>query len=137
MQAAGACQCAVLTWPELAPQAYYRRADANVGMGRMKKALADFRRAAQVAPRDPDLRKKLEQCEREVKRIRFEEALATPVRERATHVTWPALGVVWGWAQAWGWVCCLARGPTHVTCGLGAGLGTTMTCTCKAERSCW
>jgi hypothetical protein len=34
----------------------------------------------QVAPRDPDLRKKLEQCEREVKRIRFEEALATPVR---------------------------------------------------------
>lgn len=46
----------------------------------MKKALVDFKRAAAVAPRDPDLRKKLEQCEREVKRIRFEEALATPVR---------------------------------------------------------
>lgn len=61
-------------------QGYYRRADANLGMGRMKKALADFKRAATVAPRDPDLRKKLLQCEREVKRIRFEEALAAPVK---------------------------------------------------------
>ena len=131
-------------------QGYYRRADASLSMGRMKKALADFKRAAQVlccqhsrpsrthacqvgseapyvglcpcqrgahgsslfiacigraililniisrccqdacqslecaistqvAPRDPDLRRKLEQCEREVKRIRFEEALAMPV----------------------------------------------------------
>ncbi|KAK9907522.1 hypothetical protein WJX75_005274 [Coccomyxa subellipsoidea] len=57
---------------------YYRRADASLGMGKMKKALSDFKRAASVAPRDPDLRKKLLQCEREVKRIRFEEALAAP-----------------------------------------------------------
>ena len=60
-------------------QGYYRRADASLGMGKMKKALSDFKRAASVAPRDPDLRKKLLQCEREVKRIRFEEALAAPV----------------------------------------------------------
>ncbi len=60
-------------------QGYYRRADASLGMGKMKKALSDFKRAAFVAPRDPDLRKKLQQCEREVKRIRFEEALAAPV----------------------------------------------------------
>jgi serine/threonine-protein phosphatase 5 len=33
----------------------------------------------QVNPRDPDLQKKLVHCEREVKRIRFEEAVATPV----------------------------------------------------------
>ena len=35
--------------------------------------------AAQVAPKDPDLRKKLAECEREVKRQRFEDALTTPV----------------------------------------------------------
>lgn len=60
-------------------QGIYRRADANVGLGRMKKALIDYKRAAQVNPRDPDLRKKLTQCDKEVKRIRFEEAVATPV----------------------------------------------------------
>jgi serine/threonine-protein phosphatase 5 len=32
-----------------------------------------------VAPNDPDLRKKLSECEKAVKRIKFEEALATPV----------------------------------------------------------
>ena len=61
-------------------QGYYRRADANLGLGKVRDALNDFRRAAKVNARDPDLRKKLEQCEREVKRLRFEEALATPVR---------------------------------------------------------
>ena len=68
-------------------QGYYRRADASLGMGRMKKALSDFKRAASVAPRDPDLRKKLLQCEREVKRIRFEEALAAPVSCPLSHVS--------------------------------------------------
>ena len=48
----------------------------------MRNALNDFRRAAKVNARDPDLRKKLEQCEREVKRLRFEDALSTPVRLR-------------------------------------------------------
>jgi hypothetical protein len=54
-------------------------------MGRMKKALADFRRAASVAPRDPDLKRKLQLCEKEVRRIRFEEALATPVSTGASN----------------------------------------------------
>ena len=72
-------------------QGYYRRADASLGMGKMKKALSDFKRAACVAPRDPDLRKKLLQCEREVKRIRFEEALAAPVGFAvSTHMFLPA-----------------------------------------------
>ena len=30
-------------------QGIYRRADANVGLGRMKKALTDYKRAAQVS----------------------------------------------------------------------------------------
>ena len=66
-------------------QGYYRRADANLGLGKVKNALNDFRRAAKVNARDPDLRKKLEQCEREVKRLRFEEALAAPVRKRPAN----------------------------------------------------
>ena len=67
-------------------QGIYRRADANVGLGRMRKALTDYKRAAQVNPRDPDLRKKLAHCEKEVKRIRFEEAVATPVRFSILHL---------------------------------------------------
>lgn len=38
--------------------------------------------AAKVSPKDPDLKKKLLECEKEVKRLRFEEALATPVSSR-------------------------------------------------------
>ncbi len=33
----------------------------------------------QMAPNDPDLRRKLAEAEKEVKRIRFEEALSLPV----------------------------------------------------------
>ena len=59
-------------------KAYYRRADAAAGLGRVKEALKDYRAAAKVAPRDPDLRKKLAAAEREVTRLRFEEAIAVP-----------------------------------------------------------
>ena len=55
-----------------------RRADAAAGLGRVKEALKDYRAAAKVAPRDPDLRKKLAAAEREVTRLRFEEAIAVP-----------------------------------------------------------
>lgn len=48
-------------------------------MGKIKSAYADFKRAAKVAPKDPDLKRKLTECEKEVKRIRFEEALSVPV----------------------------------------------------------
>ena len=60
-------------------QGYYRRGDAHFALGKYKDALKDFKSAARLAPRDPDLRKKLAACEKEVKRKRFEEALATPV----------------------------------------------------------
>ena len=60
-------------------QGYFRRADANFACGKASQAVTDFRRAAKASPRDPDLRKKLAACEKEVKRLRFEEALATPV----------------------------------------------------------
>ena len=59
---------------------YYRRGDANFAMGQFKLALKDFQRAARLSPRDPDLRKKMAECEKVVKRMRFEESLAAPVR---------------------------------------------------------
>jgi serine/threonine-protein phosphatase 5 len=61
-------------------QAWYRRADAYFAMGKYKDALKDFRAAAKAAPRDPDVRRKLVEADKTVKRLRFEEALATPVR---------------------------------------------------------
>ena len=69
------CQC---IWV-VSHQGYYRRGEANFALGRHKNALKDFKSAARLAPKDPDCRRKLAACEKEVKRIRFEEALATPV----------------------------------------------------------
>ena len=49
-------------------------------LGKFKLAARDFRQAAKMAPNDPDLRRKLSEAEKEVKRIRFEEALSVPAR---------------------------------------------------------
>ena len=38
-----------------------------------------------MAPQDKDLRRKLAEAEKEVKRIRFEDALAVPVRTKPSH----------------------------------------------------
>ena len=61
------------------PQGYYRLGDAHFALGKYKEALKDFKSAARLAPKDPDLRKRVASCDKEVKRIRFEEALSTPV----------------------------------------------------------
>lgn len=59
-------------------KAYYRRGDAAFALSHFKNAVANFRAAARLAPKDPDLRKKLAEAEREYKRVRFEEALSLP-----------------------------------------------------------
>jgi tetratricopeptide (TPR) repeat protein len=56
-------------------QAYYRRADAKLALGKFGQALKDFKLAAKVAPRDPDLKRKLAECEKESQRQRFEKAV--------------------------------------------------------------
>eukprot|EP01024_Parvocaulis_polyphysoides_P017727 TRINITY_DN17829_c5_g1_i3.p3 TRINITY_DN17829_c5_g1~~TRINITY_DN17829_c5_g1_i3.p3 ORF type:complete len:162 (+),score=25.99 TRINITY_DN17829_c5_g1_i3:193-678(+) len=59
---------------ELEPKyvkAYYRRGDAKFCMGKFKEAVKDFKDAAKVAPRDPDIRKKLQECEKEIRYNRF------------------------------------------------------------------
>lgn len=65
---------------------YYRRGDAYFMLGKFKDAIKDLKTAAKVAPKDPDLRKKLAECEKAIKRIKFEEALSTPDSE-ITHVS--------------------------------------------------
>lgn len=48
-------------------------------MKKGSRVAATVTQAAKVAPQDRDVRKKLSDCEREVKRLKFEEALAVPV----------------------------------------------------------
>ena len=66
--------------------------------------------ASKVAPRDPDVKKKLAECEKEVKRQRFEEALSLPVRGMQGHAQYATCcgpGAVLrrdhdrGWEGAW------------------------------------
>lgn len=40
-------------------KAYYRRGDASFALSRFRDAVKDFRAAAKLAPRDPDLRRKV------------------------------------------------------------------------------
>ena len=84
------CQACLLVCSQHV-QGYYRRADALFALGKIKAAYADFKRASKVAPRDPDLRKKLTECEKEFKRIRFEEALAIPVSFQSVFQELPCL----------------------------------------------
>lgn len=44
-------------------------------MGKLREGLADFRLVVKIAPRDPDARKKLRECEAALKKLRFEEAI--------------------------------------------------------------
>lgn len=59
-------------------KAYYRRGDAQFALSHFRDAVSNFKYAAKLAPRDADLRKKLSEAEKELKRVRFEEALALP-----------------------------------------------------------
>ncbi|KAJ1565972.1 Serine/threonine-protein phosphatase 5 [Nowakowskiella sp. JEL0078] len=55
---------------------YYRRAVANMGLGKLSDAVKDFRAVVKVAPNDNDAKRKLSECEREIRRIKFESAIA-------------------------------------------------------------
>uniref|UniRef100_A0A7S0RRJ4 Serine/threonine-protein phosphatase 5 n=1 Tax=Pyramimonas obovata TaxID=1411642 RepID=A0A7S0RRJ4_9CHLO len=56
---------------------YYRRGSAYLGMMKFNEGLKDFRKVARLRPRDPDAQKKLKQCEIEIKKIRFNEAISS------------------------------------------------------------
>mmetsp|Transcript_7018 Transcript_7018/g.14064 ORF Transcript_7018/g.14064 Transcript_7018/m.14064 type:complete len:493 (-) Transcript_7018:489-1967(-) len=57
-------------------KAYYRLGSAYVALGKYKHAFKVFKQCAKLAPKDPDVRKKLSLCEKEVKRQAFESAIA-------------------------------------------------------------
>ncbi|XP_076097475.1 serine/threonine-protein phosphatase 5-like isoform X2 [Mytilus galloprovincialis] len=65
-------------------KAYYRRASANMALGKFKLALKDFEAVVKVKPSDKDARAKFNECGKIVKRIAFEKAIAVeekPVSE--------------------------------------------------------
>ncbi|KAL2937496.1 Serine/threonine-protein phosphatase 5 [Bienertia sinuspersici] len=61
---------------------YYRRGAAYLAMGKFKEALKDFQQVKRICPNDPDAAKKLKECEKAVKKLKFEEAISVPVAER-------------------------------------------------------
>eukprot|EP01137_Pigoraptor_chileana_P027038 Opistho-2@9129 len=58
-------------------KAYYRRASANMALGKFKESLRDLKTVVKFAPNDHDANIKLKECEKIVKRIAFEKAIAT------------------------------------------------------------
>ncbi|XP_056845211.1 serine/threonine-protein phosphatase 5 [Raphanus sativus] len=61
---------------------YYRRGAAYLAMGKFKDALKDFQQVKRISPNDPDATRKLRECEKAVKKLKFEEAISVPVSER-------------------------------------------------------
>ncbi|KAI8617507.1 serine/threonine-protein phosphatase 5-like protein [Chytriomyces sp. MP71] len=57
-------------------KAYYRRAVGHMAMGKLKDAVKDFRAVVKVAPRDSDAKAKLSECEKELRRRQFENAIS-------------------------------------------------------------
>ena len=84
---------------------YYRRGSALLCLGKHKDALKDFKAVCKMHPNDRDARAKLQACEREVKRMRFEAAIASADEERVSLVDRWTL-ITWWWrrdGQARGW----------------------------------
>lgn len=59
-------------------KAYYRKATAHIELGKPKEALKDFKFVVQMVPNDPDAKAKYDMCDKEVRRIRFFEAILSP-----------------------------------------------------------
>ena len=56
---------------------YYRRASANMLLGKMELALKDYTTVHKVRPKDPDAKKKKIECEKIVQRERFMRAIGS------------------------------------------------------------
>lgn len=55
---------------------YYRRATANMALGKFKLALKDYDAVRKARPSDKDAKRKFEECQKIVKRIAFEKAIS-------------------------------------------------------------
>ncbi|EFP11926.1 CRE-PPH-5 protein, partial [Caenorhabditis remanei] len=56
---------------------FYRRATANMALGRFRKALADYQAVFKVVPNDIDAKSKFEECQKIVRRQNFLLAIST------------------------------------------------------------
>lgn len=57
-------------------KAYYRRASANMALGKFKLALKDFEAVVKVRPNDKDAKTKYQECKKIVQRKAFEKAIS-------------------------------------------------------------
>ncbi|KAG5890218.1 hypothetical protein JTB14_028760 [Gonioctena quinquepunctata] len=61
---------------------YYRRAAAHMSLGKFKEALKDYEYVAKVRPNDKDAKLKYSECNKIVKKIAFEKAIAVDDTKR-------------------------------------------------------
>ena len=57
-------------------QGYYRRASANMALGKFKLALRDFEAVKKARPKDPDAAAKFNECSKIVRQQAFARAIA-------------------------------------------------------------
>jgi len=57
-------------------KAYYRRGSAYLALGKYKDALKDFKKVVQIFPKNQEAQEKLKNCEKIVRQIAFESAIA-------------------------------------------------------------
>lgn len=63
-------------------KAYYRRAAAHMSLGKFKLALSDFELVSKRRPNDSDAKKKFVECNKIVKKMAFERAIAVDRPEK-------------------------------------------------------
>lgn len=66
-------------------KAHYRRGSAYLALGKLKEARTDFRAVVRMKPGDADAEGKLAECEKELKRKAFEEAIVVEARRPASE----------------------------------------------------
>lgn len=59
------------------PKAYYRLGSSHVALGKYRDGMKVFEAVTKMLPRDKDAKQKFEHCQKEVRRIAFEAAIAT------------------------------------------------------------
>ncbi|XP_064599585.1 serine/threonine-protein phosphatase 5-like [Liolophura sinensis] len=74
-------------------KAYYRRASANMALGKFKLALKDFEAVAKAKPNDKDARAKYNECNKIVKRIAFEKAIAVDDKSVAEQIDLESMAI--------------------------------------------
>ncbi|KRZ62418.1 Serine/threonine-protein phosphatase 5 [Trichinella nativa] len=62
---------------------YYRRAQANMALGKFKLALMDYEAVVKVRPQDKDAKNKLVECRRIVKQLAFAKAISVETSEKS------------------------------------------------------